>query len=378
MQGQDHDQPDLEEHEPIGPIDRAAEWMSENVLDRITIGDWIENGVDWISDNLEPLLDGIEGTIRALVDATEFLLLYPLWIVAFFLVIGAWRAWGRRAGLIALGVAVALFGMGLFSEAMQALLWYPPPWVLALVLIVLSFWRVGWRFGLFAIIALALIFSMDLWPETIRTLSLVVASSIAALIIGLPIGIAMSRSDRVEMLVRPVLDLMQTMPPFVYLIPAAIFFGLGTVPGAIATLIFAMPPAVRLTNLGIRQVSQEHVEAGQAFGCTPRQLLVKIQLPLAMPSIMQGINQTIMLALSMVVIASMIGAGGLGGTVLTGIQRLQVGLGFEGGLAVVFLAILLDRISQSFGERQRGRGRDYGALLRWFFGNRQQGPAAQG
>ncbi|MBK1729963.1 ABC transporter permease [Halorhodospira halophila] len=266
--------------------------------------------------------------------------------------------------------------MGLFSETVQALLWYPPPWVLAILLIAVSFWRVGWRFGIFAIIALALIFSMELWPETIRTLSLVVASSIAALIIGLPIGIAMSRNDRVEMVVRPILDLMQTMPPFVYLIPAAIFFGLGTVPGAIATLIFAMPPAVRLTNLGIRQVSQEHVEAGQAFGCTPRQLLFKIQLPLATPSIMAGINQTIMLALSMVVIASMIGAGGLGGTVLTGIQRLQVGLGFEGGLAVVFLAILLDRISQSFGERQRGKGRDYGALLRWFFGQKRD-PAQQ-
>jgi glycine betaine/proline transport system permease protein len=143
---------------------------------------------------------------------------------------------------------------------------------------------------------------------------------------------------------------MQTMPPFVYLIPAAIFFGLGKVPGSIATLIFAMPPAVRLTNLGIRQVSAEHVEAGKAFGCTSHQLLFKVQLPLAMPSIMAGVNQTIMLALSMVVIASMIGAGGLGNTVLTGIQRLNVGLGFEGGLGVVLLAILLDRITQSFGR----------------------------
>jgi glycine betaine/proline transport system permease protein len=147
---------------------------------------------------------------------------------------------------------------------------------------------------------------------------------------------------------------MQTMPPFVYLIPAAIFFGLGKVPGAIATLIFAMPPAVRLTNLGIRQVSREHVEAGQAFGCTAHQLLFKVQLPLAMPSIMAGINQTLMLALAMVVIASMIGAGGLGNTVLTGIQRLNVGLGFEGGLGVVLLAILLDRITQSFGWARRG------------------------
>ncbi len=197
---------------------------------------------------------------------------------------------------------------------------------------------------------------MDIWKETVTTLALVIGSSLVALAIGIPIGIAMARSDTVEAIARPVLDLMQTMPPFVYLIPAAIFFGLGKVPGAIATLIFAMPPAVRLTNLGIRQVSREHVEAGQAFGCTDRQLLFKVQLPLAMPSIMAGINQTLMLALSMVVIASMIGAGGLGNTVLTGIQRLNVGLGFEGGLGVVLLAILLDRITQSFG-RKAGRPR---------------------
>jgi glycine betaine/proline transport system permease protein len=145
------------------------------------------------------------------------------------------------------------------------------------------------------------------------------------------------------------------MPPFVYLIPAVIFFGLGKVPGTIATVIFAMPPAVRLTNLGIRQVGEENVEAGRAFGCTDRQLLLKVQLPLALPNIMAGINQTIMLSLSMVVIASMIGAGGLGNTVLTGIQRLNVGLGFEGGLGVVLLAILLDRLTQSFGRAKKSR-----------------------
>jgi glycine betaine/proline transport system permease protein len=199
---------------------------------------------------------------------------------------------------------------------------------------------------------MVLIFGMGIWQETISTLALVIGSSLVALAIGIPVGIAMARNDAVEAIVRPILDFMQTMPPFVYLIPAAIFFGLGKVPGAIATLVFAMPPAVRLTNLGIRQVSREQVEAGQAFGCTSTQLLFKVQLPLAMPSIMAGVNQTIMLALSMVVIASMIGAGGLGNTVLTGIQRLDVGLGFEGGLGVVLLAILLDRITQSFG---RGR-----------------------
>jgi len=273
----------------------------------IPIGEWVEAGVDWIQTHFTTVLDGISDGIGFVIDAFE-------------------------DGLLVL-----------------------PPLLLAALIVLLAWWRVGWRFGLFAVFAMVLIFGMAIWDETVSTLALVIGSSLMALLIGIPIGIAMARSDTVEAVVRPILDFMQTMPPFVYLIPAAIFFGLGKVPGSIATLIFAMPPAVRLTNLGIRQVSQEHVEAGQAFGCTDRQLLFKVQLPLAMPSIMAGVNQTIMLALSMVVIASMIGAGGLGNTVLTGIQRLNVGLGFEGGLGVVLLAILLDRITQSVG-RPRGRG----------------------
>ncbi len=272
----------------------------------IPIGEWVEAGVVWIQDNLEPLLDGIAGVIGFLTDAFEDALLFL------------------------------------------------PAWLLGLALIILSAWRVSWKFGLFALIALTTIIGMGLWEQTVQTLALVLAASTVALAIGLPVGIAMARNDLIEGTIRPVLDFMQTMPPFVYLIPAAIFFGLGKVPGAIATVVFAMPPAVRLTNLGIRQVNTEQIEAGLAFGCTRRQLLTKVQLPLAMPSIMAGINQTIMLALSMVVIASMIGAGGLGNTVLTGIQRLNVGLGFEGGLGVVILAILLDRITQSFAPQRRG------------------------
>jgi glycine betaine/proline transport system permease protein len=272
---------------------------------RIPIGDWVERGVEWTQDNLTGVLDGISDGLTFLIDAFE-------------------------DGLLAL-----------------------PPLVLAAAIVALAAWRVGWRFGVFAALSMTLIFGMQIWDETVSTLALVIGSSVLALLVGIPIGIAMARNDAIEMLIRPVLDFMQTMPPFVYLIPAAIFFGLGKVPGAIATLIFAMPPAVRLTNLGIRQVSEENVEAGLAFGCTPRQLLFKVQLPLAMPSIMAGVNQTIMLALSMVVIASMIGAGGLGNTVLTGIQRLDVGLGFEGGLGVVLLAILLDRITQSVGAARR-------------------------
>lgn len=229
-------------------------------------------------------------------------------------------------------------------------LFMPPAWLLILLLTGLAWWRVGWRFGVFTVAALALILGMGLWQETVATLALVISATLAGLILGIPLGILAARSDWVEHVIRPALDFMQTMPAFVYLIPAAMFFGLGRVPGVVATIVFAMPPAVRLTNLGIRQVPKELVEAGLAFGCTPWQLLVRIQLPLARPSIMAGVNQTIMLALSMVVIASMIGAGGLGDTVLRGIQRLDVGLGFEGGLGVVILAIILDRVTQSFGK----------------------------
>ncbi len=244
--------------------------------------------------------------------------------------------------------------IGFVTDSIQnALLAVPPSGGVA-VLTLLSLWRVGWKFAIFTALALGLIIHMDLWIGTMESLSLVLASTVIAVVIGIPLGIAMARSDTVASVVRPVLDLMQTMPAFVYLIPAAMFFGLGAVPGTIATVIFAMPPVVRLTNLGIRQVHSEFVEAGLAFGCTSRQLLFKVQLPNAMPSIMAGINQTIMLSLSMVVIASMIGAGGLGNTVLTGIQRLNVGLGFEGGLAVVILAVILDRITQSFGKGGAG------------------------
>jgi len=247
----------------------------------------------------------------------------------------------------ALDVIAAMIGF--VTGGIQGLLVSIPPATGIAILAVLSLWRVGWKFAIFTLIS-----HMGLWVGTMETLSLVLAATIIAVVIGIPLGIAMARSDAVAAGVRPALDLMQTMPAFVYLIPAAMFFGLGAVPGTIATVIFAMPPVVRLTNLGIRQVHDEFVEAGLAFGCTSRQLLFKVQLPNAMPSIMAGINQTIMLSLSMVVIASMIGAGGLGNTVLTGIQRLDVGTGFEGGLAVVILAVVLDRITQSFGKERSG------------------------
>lgn len=259
------------------------------------------------------------------------------------------------------------YGIGVVANAAEGALIGLPPWALVAVLTGLALWRVGVRFAVATLLSLVLVIAMDIWIEMASTLALVLTASLIALLVGMPIGVLMARSDRVEMVVRPLLDFMQTMPPFVYLIPAAMFFGLGKVPGVVATLIFAMPPAVRLTNLGIRHVDREKVEAGIAFGCTRWQLLWDVQLPLALPSIMAGVNQTIMLALSMVVIAAMIGAGGLGNPVLVGIQRLEVGTGFEGGLAVVILAVILDRISQSFGQRQReasGIVEYMGSLLR--------------
>ncbi|MGO4573997.1 ABC transporter permease [Microvirga sp. 2TAF3] len=237
--------------------------------------------------------------------------------------------------------------IGFFANGIENTLLWLPSWAFIGMVALFALWRVGWTFAFLCVAALLLIVSMGLWKETIETLSLVIAATAIAITIGVPLGILMARSPMTAAGTRPLLDLMQTMPAFVYLIPAAMFFGLGAVPGIIATVIFSMPPVVRLTALGLTQVNREFVEAGLAFGCTDRQLLFKVQFPLALPSIMAGVNQTIMLGLSMVVIASMIGAGGLGNTVLTGIQRLDVGLGFEGGLAVVILAVILDRLTQS-------------------------------
>lgn len=242
-----------------------------------------------------------------------------------------------------------------FIEAFEQLLLVSPPWV-SIVLFAALAWKVaGRRVAIFTAAGFALIYGMQLWPQTMETLALVLTSALIALLAGVPLGIWMSGSDRVDRLARPALDFMQTMPAFVYLIPAILFFKLGKVPGAVATVIFAMPPAVRLTNLGIRQVPADVVEAARSFGSTARQLLFKVQLPIAVPTILAGVNQTIMLSLSMVVIAAMIGAGGLGEEVLKGITQLKIGRGFESGVAVVLLAMILDRITQNLakGKRQK-------------------------
>jgi glycine betaine/proline transport system permease protein len=226
---------------------------------------------------------------------------------------------------------------------------FSPDIVMILLLAALAWYIAGRGVGVFSLIGLALISSMGYWENTMITLAQVATSAIVALFLGVPIGIWASRNQVVHATVRPVLDFMQTMPAFVYLIPAVLFFQLGAVPGVVATVIFSMPPAVRLTNLGIRQVDKEVVEAARSFGATDKQLLLKVQLPLATPTILAGVNQTIMLGLSMVVIAAMIGAGGVGGDVYRGITQMNLGLGFEAGIAIVILAIFLDRITQALG-----------------------------
>jgi glycine betaine/proline transport system permease protein len=210
----------------------------------------------------------------------------------------------------------------------------------------------GGGLALFVVLGFGLIYGMGYWKEAIQTTTLVLVSTIIALVIGIPFGILSAKSNAADAVIRPVLDFMQTMPAFVYLIPAIFFFSVGNTPGVIATVIFSLPPAVRLTNLGIRTVPGDVIEAGRAFGANEKQILYKIQLPLAMPTILAGINQVILLSLSMVVIASMVGARGLGSIVYQGIQQNDIAKGFESGLGIVVLAIILDRITQSLANKK--------------------------
>ncbi|WP_372936126.1 ABC transporter permease [Mariniphaga sediminis] len=215
----------------------------------------------------------------------------------------------------------------------------------------------GFRRGIglatFVILGFLLIYGMGYWEEAIQTTTLVIVSTLIALVLGIPFGILSAKSTTADAIIRPILDLMQTMPAFVYLIPAIFFFSVGNTPGIIATVIFSLPPAVRLTSLGIKNVQEDVIEAGRAFGATENQILFKIQLPLAMPTILAGINQVILLALSMVVIASMVGAKGLGSIVYQGIQQNDIAKGFESGLGIVVLAIILDRITQSIANKNK-------------------------
>jgi len=225
-----------------------------------------------------------------------------------------------------------------------------PPAVLIAIFALISWKTAKIKVAIFAVVSLLLIISMDLWNATIETLSLVLVATIIALFIGFPLGILKARSKTFGAIIEPMLDLMQTLPSLSYLIPAVLFFRIGVVPGVIATVIFSMPPAIRLTSLGLEHVSKEMIEVGKSFGATPRQLLLKIEIPLALPSIMMGVNQTIMLAFSMVVIAGFIGAGGLGEVIISGLQRYNLVDSIEAGLSIVFLAIILDRVTKQLGK----------------------------
>lgn len=228
----------------------------------------------------------------------------------------------------------------------EKVLSYLPFWLFAILVAVIAYKRAGKGIAIFSLVGILFIETLGLWSETQTTLVLIITATIIALVLGIPLGILSAKFKPVNTVMRPISDFMQTMPAFVYLIPAVLFFRIGAVPAVIATIIFSMPPVIRLTDLGIRQVPAELTEAGEAFGSLWYQMLFKIQLPLAMPTIMAGVNQCIMLSLSMVVIASMIGASGLGSIVLTGVQGLRIGMAFEGGLAVVVIAIILDRLTQ--------------------------------
>ncbi len=239
------------------------------------------------------------------------------------------------------------------EHTVDALAWLPP-WA-AILLVTAGAWRLaGLRVALFTAAGLALLWNLGLWLPTLQTLTLVTIATLVAVALGVPLGILAALSTGAYRVIFPIMDFMQTMPAFVYLIPAIPFFGLGPVSAIFSTVIFAMPPAIRLTTLGIRQVPADLVEAADAFGSTKTQKLVKVQLPMAAPTIMAGINQTIMLALSMVVIAAMIGAEGLGGRVWTAIQRNEAGMGFEAGIAVVVLAMILDRLTQHIAKPASG------------------------
>ncbi|TRO83114.1 ABC transporter permease [Desulfuromonas acetexigens] len=234
----------------------------------------------------------------------------------------------------------------------DGMLFLPPP-LLILLFAALAFWLSTRRIALFTLLGLLFIWNLGLWEPTVSTIALVLIATLVAVVIGIPIGIMAALFNPVHRVTMPVLDFMQTMPAFVYLIPAIPFFGLGPVSAIFATVIFAMPPAIRMTCLGIEQVPADLIEAADAFGSNRSQKLFKVQLPLAKGTIMAGVNQTIMLSLSMVVIAAMIGAGGLGGEVWKAIQRLKPGMGFEAGLGVVIVAIILDRITQRIGRDSR-------------------------
>ncbi|MFF1770661.1 ABC transporter permease/substrate binding protein [Streptomyces sp. NPDC058249] len=285
-------------------------------MPRIPFGDWVNSAVDWLLNHMAWLFDFLKTVFQGTYDG------------------------------------------------INAVLQAPQPLLLAGIFAVIAFWLRGTSAGVLAFVGFAFIDSLELWEDAMVTLSLVLVATIIALVVSVPVGIWAARSDRVSGIVRPVLDFMQTLPAMIYLIPAILFFGTGAPAGIVATLIFALAPGVRMTELGIRQVDKELVEAADAFGTTPRNTLLRIQLPLALPTVMAGVNQVIMLGLSMAAIAGMVGTGGLGGDVNEAIGQLNVGLGSEAGVAIVILAIYLDRMTSALGTQVSPLGRRAAAKLR--------------
>ncbi|MBD3780986.1 MULTISPECIES: proline/glycine betaine ABC transporter permease [unclassified Cellulomonas] len=274
-------------------------------MPRLPLGEAVEGAIDWVTTTFDPVFDAVKTVFEGAYD----------------------------------GLDTALSG--------------PPFWFVAVALALVALFAKGWKLAVGTLVGLVVVAGVDQWGNAMDTLALVLLASAVALVIAVPLGIWAARDDRVSRTVRPVLDFMQTMPAFVYLIPTVVIFRVGVVPGIVATVIFAMAPGVRFTELGLRQVDREVVEAGHAFGSTEGRILRQIQLPLAMPTIMAGVNQVIMLALSMVVISGMAGAPGLGRDVVQALQRVNVSLGFEAGLSVVILAIFLDRVTSALGTRSR-------------------------
>ena len=277
--------------------------MNDTFEFRIPLGQWVATAVDWLTTNLAWLFSLVRSVLIWLFDTVE-----------------------------------VIFGA-------------PPFWLVIIVLAAIAFFAKSWKLALVTVVGFTLIFGMNQWDNAMATIALVLVATLIATVIAVPTGIWAARNQTVSTIVRPVLDFMQTMPAFVYLIPAVVLFRVGVVPGIVATIIFAMAPGVRFTELGIRQVDREVVEAGHAFGATPGRILRQVQLPLALPTIMAGINQIIMLSLSMVVIAGMVGAAGLGQPVVQALSQVNISLGAEAGLAVVILAMYLDRVTAALGDR---------------------------
>ena len=275
----------------------------ENVL--IPFDSWTNTGIDWLVENFRDVFLAAKAPIDIVLKSIESFLLYlnPYVVILFFVLL----ALQFSSKKLAFGTLISFFIIGFIGA----------------------------------------------WEESMITLSLVITAVLFSIIIGLPLGIWSAKSDTADKILRPILDGMQTTPAFVYLIPIVMLFGIGNVPGVIVTIIFALPPLIRLTNLGIRQVPEDLIEASRSFGASSSQMLWKVQIPVAMPTIMAGVNQTLMLSLSMVVIASMIAVGGLGQMVLRGIGRLDIGLAAVGGLGIVLLAIVLDRLTQEMGKKDK-------------------------